>query len=366
MAQTALNNLRAKIVPLGPNVNSNYGGGNNNGLGFGREQSKGGGYRHSQISDRMNNIGSGYIDNKTDFDNNWRGKRLETTDNPAQKTGFGFAPDNTESWPEIGFKTFVEFVVSFFFYWIVSVSGTIGIDVLTYSLIQGLTLYVVVATCWHFSAGHVNPAVTFSMWLVGFTNITTAILYIVAQFAGSALAVALVIPFADVSTRYGAPKSMPTISTLEAWGWEFIGSAILYSVILWIPIADKIYKEIRTAEANSAASLDNFTSKLQNLYGEKANYASVLHFNPSLVIGMTLFVLVVPGSFYSGGAYNFLRWLWPAIFSGSATSLDFAVYFFGPFAGLLPAVGLGWATIKWIRNNYKYIEMENATESSAA
>ncbi len=54
------------------------------------------------------------------------------------------------------------------------------------ALIIGLTLAVVVWAIGGISGGHVNPAVSFAMWLKGGLSNTKVILYYIAQFAGAA------------------------------------------------------------------------------------------------------------------------------------------------------------------------------------
>ena len=55
-------------------------------------------------------------------------------------------------------------------------------------LIIGLTLAVVIWAIGGISGGHVNPAVTFAMWLKGGFSGTKVLSYYAAQFLGAAAA----------------------------------------------------------------------------------------------------------------------------------------------------------------------------------
>jgi len=113
----------------------------------------------------------------------------------------------------------------------IAVMGSIAVDGgLATVLIAGITLGLFVATIGHISGAHINPAVTIGAWSLKKINATDAVLYIIAQFAGAALAV-LVGNFCGLYT--GATDISFTWPTLVA---EFVGALIftfgIASVIL--------------------------------------------------------------------------------------------------------------------------------------
>lgn len=98
-------------------------------------------------------------------------------------------------------------------------SVTVGSGFVTL-LTVGITLALIVATIGNISGGHVNPAVTLGLLSLKKIQWKEAVFYILAQFAGAALALVLV---RLQKVNFPAPDSIFTWTALVA---ELIGTMI--------------------------------------------------------------------------------------------------------------------------------------------
>ena len=106
-----------------------------------------------------------------------------------------FAPPDPEDWREFA----AEFIATMIFVFIgagsVVVTGTMIGDGITpaslvaIALAHGMTITVLIAAISHISGGHINPAVTFAIWLVGRMDTAKAGMYVIAQLAGAVVGV---------------------------------------------------------------------------------------------------------------------------------------------------------------------------------
>jgi aquaporin Z len=134
-----------------------------------------------------------------------------------------------------------EFVATFAFVFIgagaVVVDSARGgeLSVVGVALAHGLAFAVVVTMTLNISGGHVNPAVTFGLWLGKRIDGKLAGLYVVAQLAGAALAAIMVRSFlpdmAGEVTGYGSPRISGLITTSQAIGIEALLTFVLVSVV---------------------------------------------------------------------------------------------------------------------------------------
>lgn len=88
------------------------------------------------------------------------------------------------------------------------------------ALVAGLTLAIFVFTIGRISGAHINPAVTIGAWSIKKISIKTGLAYILAQFAGAALAI-IALRLANVSLKI--PASNPMIGDFLG---EFVGMVI--------------------------------------------------------------------------------------------------------------------------------------------
>lgn len=66
-----------------------------------------------------------------------------------------------------------------------------GLGIMGIALAHGVAIGVVVSATGHLSGGHLNPAVTFSIWLTGRIKPPLAVAYVLFQLVGGVLAVLL-------------------------------------------------------------------------------------------------------------------------------------------------------------------------------
>lgn len=184
--------------------------------------------------------------------------------------------------------------------YLMAVSGT-DIGIFGVALAHGLVLMAVVYSFGMISGAHVNPAVTFAMWISGKMETWEGLKYILAQllgavFASLAIKVFLIYPPTEL---LGTPMLAKQITLWQGLAIE----AILTFFLTWVVLAttDKKFPP--------AAS--------------------------GLTIGLTLtFGILVAGAL-TGGALNPARAFGPAVVSGYWT--NHLIYWAGPLLGALLA-----------------------------
>jgi len=87
------------------------------------------------------------------------------------------------------------------------------------ALVAGLALIMIVAVIGNISGAHVNPAMTLSIWSLRKISWQDALFYILAQFAGAALATI-------VAHVFQINVALPTTLSWVTFGAEVIGAAI--------------------------------------------------------------------------------------------------------------------------------------------
>ncbi len=108
-----------------------------------------------------------------------------------------------------------------------AVLGSVSVGGLPTMLIAGITLGLFVATIGHVSGAHINPAVTIGAWSLKKINNTDAAIYILAQFAGAALAV-LLAKFAGAAV---------TLAVGTSFSWVGLVAEIVGTIIFTFGIA---------------------------------------------------------------------------------------------------------------------------------
>lgn len=182
-----------------------------------------------------------------------------------------------------------------------AVSGGAAIDgaaaLVVIALAHGVTLAVIVSALGAVSGGHVNPAVTFGVWVSGQIHSRRAGAYIVAQLIGAILAawsLRLVFP-ADVFPELGVPRLSSGISPLVGIFVEAVLTAILLLAVFGTAIDPR---------------------------GPKIG---------GLAIGFAIAADILMGGPLTGGAMNPARWFGPAAVTGIWD--DGFVWILGPAIG---------------------------------
>lgn len=183
---------------------------------------------------------------------------------------------------------------------LVAVDGA-GIGLLGVALAHGLALMMIVYSLGGISGAHVNPAVTFGMWVSGKMPTWEAVKYVVSQLIGSVFAALVLMLLLDppAAANLGTPE---VAKNLSLWQGLFIeGLLTFFLVFAVMSTADKKFPP--------AAS--------------------------GLTIGLTLTISIFIGGILTGAALNPARAFGPAAVSG--TWVNHLIYWAGPLLGALVA-----------------------------
>lgn len=174
------------------------------------------------------------------------------------------------------------------------------VPLLDVALANGLGLGIGISATLAVSGGALNPAVTVALWSLGKLKTGLAILYVLAELAGAAIAAGLLrllIPHAAVAV--GTPQPAIGVSGLDAAGIECVLTFLLMSAVL-NTIVDK--------QAPKIAGLG---------------------------VGLIVVADVLAGGPLTGAAMNPARAFGPELVSGVWTAAW--AYWVGPIAGALLA-----------------------------
>lgn len=175
------------------------------------------------------------------------------------------------------------------------------LGVLAQAIAGGLALGAMIYVTAAISGGHLNPAVTLSLWLSGRISAVNTVFYIVSQVLASfAAGGTLLYIFGDRALHFnlGAPILGADVA---------VGTALILEAILTAALVFAVFATV-------------------------VNRRGPVSFGP-LVVGL---VAMVSGIFVgpiTGAALNPARAIGPAIISGSFTNLP--IWILGPFAGSL-------------------------------
>ena len=106
--------------------------------------------------------------------------------------------------------------------------------------VNGFALAVWIYVAANISGGHLNPAVTFSVFVCGFYPFVHAVLYVILQIAGAiigSLVVAGLVPGAELGMGDGGPGCFDRtvihngLSDGQIFGWEFVMAFTLLSTV---------------------------------------------------------------------------------------------------------------------------------------
>lgn len=212
-----------------------------------------------------------------------------------------------------------EFVATFALVFIaagsVIVAGPYGTGFVGVALASGFVLAVMVSVTAHVSGGHVNPAVTVAVWVVGRIGTARAVVYVVAQLAGGifgALLLRLVVPPA---VWKAAKLGTPLLATGVGGGKGVLTEAILTFFLVFA------------------------------VFGTMLDDRGPFSKTAGLTIGLVLAFDILAGGPLTGAAANPARSFGPALVSGTWTG--WWVYWVGPPAGgVIAAVLYSYAFLR--------------------
>ena len=184
---------------------------------------------------------------------------------------------------------------------VTNVAGALGA-----ALANGIGLALVITIMMPISGGHINPAVSFALWLGKQIDSLTLGKYVLAQLLGAIVGALLIKGLFPVSaarmTSLGTPQvagsmTFPTATLLEALFTFFLVSAVYGTIV---------------------------SSQAQRVAG--------------FAVGLVVVVCVLGGGVLTGAALNPARAFGPALVSWDWHAQ--AVYWIGPLLGAAAAAGL--------------------------
>lgn len=183
--------------------------------------------------------------------------------------------------------------------------GPLGI-----ALAHGLAMGLIVSATLSISGGHMNPAVTFGLWIARKIDGRNAVLYVIAQLLGAVVGAALLLAvFPGPSVRavsYGTPL-LSAITTF--WHGVFLEAVLTFLLV------SAVFGTIVSRQAPKIAG-----------WG----------------VGIAILVDVLVGGHATGAAMNPARAFGPAIVSWTWSGQ--VVYWLGPLLGALVAA-LVWTRL---------------------
>jgi MIP family channel proteins len=159
--------------------------------------------------------------------------------------------------------------------------GTDAAALVGVALAHGLALAVMVTATAHISGGHLNPAVTLGLFAGGRVKPLQAVVYIISQLLGGAVAAALLVASfpATVAPEVGTPTLGQGVTTGEAILIEAVLTFFLVFVVAGTAVDDR-------SPARIGGLAIGFTLALDILMGGRLTGAAVnpaRHFGPALV-----------------------------------------------------------------------------------
>src|ERR1043165_5957372 len=116
----------------------------------------------------------------------------------------------------------------------------VAADVIVAALAHGLILIAIIATYGHISGAHVNPAVTLGLLVGRQIDITRAVVYWIAQFAGGIVAALLLRFIFPAAANLGQTVPAAGISDVQAMIIEAILTFFLVSTVYQAAVYGKV------------------------------------------------------------------------------------------------------------------------------
>jgi aquaporin Z len=206
----------------------------------------------------------------------------------------------------LGMALLAELIGTFALVFVGAGAGALGIGGLVgVAFAHGLVVVSFAYAYGRVSGTHINPAVTFGVWLAGLIEAKRAVAYWGAQMVGGLLAgVALYWALGGAETGLGA--------TVLARGLEAGGAVITISPLQGVVIEALLTFFLVNAVLNAG------------IHGQATQVAG-------LAIGLTLVFCILLGGPLTGASLNPARTIGPAVAAGIYT--DLWLYFVGPLVG---------------------------------
>ncbi|MBI4125468.1 MAG: MIP family channel protein [Deltaproteobacteria bacterium] len=185
-----------------------------------------------------------------------------------------------------------------------------GVGLVGIALAHGLAITVMVAAIGHISGGHINPAVTFGVWLAKKIPTGRAAGYVIAQLAGAALGAWFLTCFYHDLTALPTALGTPLLAETVTFGQGAFLEAVLTFFLVFV------------------------------IFGSAIDGRGAKVIAP-LAIGLAVTLDILVGGPLTGAAMNPARAFGPALISGYWT--NHSVYWVGPLIG----GGLGALVYKW-------------------
>ena len=184
-----------------------------------------------------------------------------------------------------------------------AVNGGASPGLLGVALAHGLVLAVLVSALGPVSGGHFNPAVTLAVWVTGKITPSRAVMFVVAQLIGAALAgfaLRSIFPTeAWQPSSMGTPALGPGITPVTGIAIEAVLTALLVLVVI-------------------GTAVDHRAPKIGGL-----------------AIGLAVAADILMGGPLTGAAMNPARWFGPAVAAGAFD--NWYVWWIGPAIGAAAA-----------------------------
>lgn len=182
-----------------------------------------------------------------------------------------------------------------------SITGGFGLDATGIALAYGFAVAFMLAATVHLRAGHANPAVTVSLWVIGRTSTARAVAFLLAQILGG-VAAGLLLRYIGPETAFAAAAGgTPAVASGTATGKAIVIEAVSTFLVVFVYVA-------------TIADPRGARARLGGLW-------------VGLAVAATGLVFVA----YTGVAVNPARWFGPALASGAWA--DWFVWLVGPLSG---------------------------------
>jgi len=202
-------------------------------------------------------------------------------------------------------KSFVaEFVGTFTLVFVgvgaIAMAGDGSAGLLAVALAHGLALVVMISAVAAVSGGHLNPAVSFGLWLAGKLPLGGLIGYVIAQVLGALAATAMILAALPEQVRavsLGSPALAPGVG---------VGSAIVLEAVLTFFLVFTVY----------GTAVDRRAPRVGGLF-----------------IGLSVTMGILVAGPATGAALNPARHLGPALVAGGEFLAQAWLYWVGPLLG---------------------------------
>lgn len=182
----------------------------------------------------------------------------------------------------------------------IAMAGDGSAGLLAIAWAHGLALVVMITATAAVSGGHLNPAVSFGLWLAGKLPLSGLIGYVIAQVLGALVGTATILAALPEQVRavsLGTPALAPDVS---------IGSALVLEAVLTFFLVFTVY----------GTAVDRRAPRLGGLF-----------------IGLSVTMGILVAGPVTGGALNPARHLGPALVAGGDFLAQAWIYWVGPLIG---------------------------------